>query len=130
MLWEIIKNNLSIIIPIVLPAAFLLLDVFLKAILGQTDFSSLGADACLGGWSLFFGTMLGQIQNSRLSDSNEILTAVIFAGIFLIFWWLCLSMSFKRFPLGIGSPYQPRISIFIGSVVFYYCSVFSFQIMR
>lgn len=129
-IWQTIKDNLDFIIPIALPAAFLIFDVFIKAVLGETDFNKLGADASLGGWSLFTGTMLGQIQNKRMTDGSDILTAFLFFLLFLALWWVCLSLSFKKFPAWAGNSYQPTISFFIGSLVFYFCSASAFSIMK
>ena len=130
MVWDLIKDNLDFIIPIFLPISFICINLFLKLVLREVNFDALGSDTCLGGCSLFIGTMLAQIHFKKLSDSGDIITGIMFAGFFIVLWWACLSLSYKEFPVKRGHAKQPLISAILGSVSFYVCSVYTWQILK
>jgi hypothetical protein len=128
-MWELIKNNLHFIIPIFLPLGFFIVDIVLKAVMREKNFDSLGSDTCLAGCSLFIGTLLAQIYYKRLTDPTDTVTGFIFSLIFLSLWWVCLSLSYKKFPIARGSSKQPLFSGIVGCGSFYGCAVYTWQLL-
>lgn len=87
-IWELIQRNLRVILPIFIPIGFMLVDVLFKVVSGKTDFDELGADTCLARCSLFIGTTLGQIFLKNITNTEEIVTAVVFDFVFVSIWGL------------------------------------------
>ena len=128
-IWDFIQRNLRVILPIFIPIGFMLADVFFKVVNGKTDFDELGADTCLAGCSLFIGTTLGQIFLKKMTDPEEIVTAVIFGFVFVSIWGTCISLSFKKMPL-INSNYQPKVGFILGAATFYLCCLYTWRLLQ
>lgn len=129
-LWNLVHENLGVIVPLLVPIGFNLVNSILKWERGVLNPDLLGADMSVGSCSLYAGTVLGGIYHRKFTSSDDILTALIVAFILLGSWWLCLSLGTRNFPVGKGSDAQPRMAFVIGCGFLYISCVLAWKILQ
>ena len=120
---DILKENLSWIIPIVLPIGFFLVGLFVKFTMGQKDFHFFGGDLAFVGCAIFSSTALRQIFLQKLTDSSEIVLAFLEIAASLVIWYLCLILGRPKII------WRSVAAFCVATASFYLCAFLSWRII-
>lgn len=119
MLWESIKSNLGVIVPLFIPMLFTVVNVTLKFHFKVLNARLLGFDLAVAASSLYLGTFVAAIYRGRLTDQSDITVGIILSAGFLLVWAICLSLGTQTFLGGVWSRAQPPLGFVIGKLSLY-----------
>ena len=128
-IWTLIISSLSIIIPFILPGLFMGINYLMKSLLGESNFANLGADISFSGFSIYFTSLIRQVDLNKIQASHELVAFILLLGFFLTSWIICLALCYRKVEK-IRDEYQPIFASAFGVFSFYLCCVYTWKILN
>lgn len=128
-IFETIRSNLDFVVPLFLPGIFVAISYLFKAFLGDKSLLTCGSDISFSGCSLYIINILGLAIGPVTISKVDLVTSFIVGLFFIFIWFICLLLSYKKAPKIFFFDFQPAFSIGIGVLHFYFCCVFSWQLL-